>query len=104
MESTATVNNTLTQAFINIHGQLGLTVTKQKQIEDLFRRNSINVLHCQEINIDEESFNQCSYLNSNYTILQNNALNRYGTATIVRKISRWTLLVGPSSAVLIIFL
>ena len=83
---TATVNNTLTQAFINIHGQSGLTVTKQKQIEDLIDRNSIDILHCQEINIDEESFNQCSYLNSNYTILQNNALNRYGTATIVRNI------------------
>ena len=77
-------NNNISIAFLNVHGQSGLPVTKQKQIEDFMRRNRIDVLHCQEINIDDESFNQCNYIKSNYNIIENNALNKYGTATIVR--------------------
>ena len=52
-------NNILIQAFLNVHGQTGLPVTKQKQIEDFIHRNKIDILHCQEINIDEDSFSQC---------------------------------------------
>ena len=74
----------LTQAYLNVHGQTGLTVTKQKQIQDFIRRNQIDILHCQENNIDEESFSTCNYIISNFTIIQNNAQNRYGTASLVR--------------------
>ena len=80
------VNNVLIQAYLNIHGQTGLPVTKQKQIEDFMRRNQIDILHCQEIHIDEESFSQCNFITSNYNIIQNNALNKYGKATIVQNI------------------
>ena len=66
--------NILIQAYLNVHGQTGLPVTKQKQIEDFIRRNKIDILHCQEINIDEETFSQCNFITSNYNILQNNAL------------------------------
>ena len=38
--------NTVTQAFLNIHGQSGLPVKKQKQIEDFICRNRIYNLHC----------------------------------------------------------
>ena len=80
------VNNVLIQAYLNVHGQTGLPVTKQKQIEDFIRRNRIDILHCQEINIDEESFSHCNFINSNYNILQNNAVNKYGTATLVKNV------------------
>ena len=74
----------LTQAYLNVHGQSGLNVAKQNQIQDFILRNQIDILHCQEINIEEESFSQCNYINSNFTIIQNNAQNKYGTATIIR--------------------
>ena len=80
------VNNVLVIAYLNVQGQTGLPLTKQKQIEDFIRRNRVDVLHCQEINIDEESFSQCNFINSNFNILQNNAMNKYGTATLVKNI------------------
>ena len=68
-------NNILVQAFINIHGQTGLTLAKQSQIEDFICRNRVDILHCQEINIDDDSFSQCNYIKSNFNILPNNAVN-----------------------------
>ena len=78
-----TSNNTLNIAFLNLHGQTGFSVTKQKQVEDFIRRNCLDILHCQEINIDEESFSQCSYITSNFFIISNNAQNKFGTASII---------------------
>ena len=77
-------NNVLIQAFLNIHGQSGLNVAKQLQIEDFIRRNKVDILHCQEINIDDDSFSQCYYIKSNFNILPNNAVNKYGTASLVK--------------------
>ena len=79
-------NNILVQAFINIHGQTGLTLAKQSQIEDFICRNRVDILHCQEINIDDDSFSQCNYIKSNFNILPNNAVNKYGTASLVKNI------------------
>ena len=77
-------NKTLTIAYLNVHGQSGMSVSKQKQIEDFISRKSIDILHTQEINIEEDTFSQCNYILSNYHVIQNNALNKYGTATIIR--------------------
>ena len=78
------LENTITIGFLNIHGQSGLPVTKQKQIEDFIRRNNLDILNCQEINIEEEKFSQCNFLSSNYTVISNNAQKKYGTATIYK--------------------
>ena len=67
-----------------MHQQSGLNVAKQLQTQDFIQRNDIDILHCQEINIDEDSFKTCDILNANYDIHANNALNKYGTASIVR--------------------
>ena len=56
---------------------------KQKQIEDFISSYRIDILACQEINIDNESFSQCRQISQNYTTIQNNAMNRYGTAFII---------------------
>ena len=81
-------NNTLNISYLNMHGldtgQTGLQIPKQKQLEDFIRRNNIDVLHTQEINIVEDMFSQCHFLSSNYTSIQNNALNKYGTATFLK--------------------
>ena len=61
-----------------------MPITKQKQIEDFISRENIDILHLQEINIEEDTFSQCNYVLSNYHVVQNNAINKYGTASIIR--------------------
>ena len=78
------INNSINIAYLNLHGQSRFSEAKQKQIEDFISKHSIDILHCQEANIHEESFNQCSYIRSNFSIISNNAINKYGTASIVK--------------------
>ena len=47
--------NILTLAYMNIRGQSGLNVVKQVQMEHFIKFYQVDVLNCQEINIDEES-------------------------------------------------
>lgn len=68
---------------MNICQQTGMNESKQKQIQDFVLFNNIDILMCQEINIDDESFSDCQFLSSNFSIIQNNALNKYGTATFI---------------------
>ena len=75
----------LTVASLNIRGQTGLDISKQKQIEAFIKINNVDILHCQEIEISELSFESCSFIASNFEIIPNNSpLNKYGTATFVR--------------------
>ena len=74
----------MTIAYLNILGQTGLNISKQNQIEEFLKKNNIDILNCQETNIEEDSFSQCPYIISNYYILQNNTLNKYGTAVLVK--------------------
>ena len=71
-------------AILNIHGQSKLSLSKQHQIEDFVKSENVDVLHCQEINVNEDSFKQCRYLNSQFNLIPNNALNEYGTACFVK--------------------
>ena len=77
-------SNILTVAHLNIHGQSGLSLAKQKQIEDFIKFNDIDILHCQEINVTEEAFQDCNFIKSSFNIIKNNAINRYGTASLVK--------------------
>ena len=77
-------DNILTLAYLNIHGQSKLSETKQVQIEDILKFYKIDVAHLQEIEISDESFANCNFLNSTYSIISNNAPNQYGTSTLVK--------------------
>ena len=82
---TLSSSNDLIVASINIRGQTGLNVSKQKQIENLLKMYKIDILHCQEIEIDDFTFEACSFLQAHYDIIPNNSPNnKYGTASIVR--------------------
>ena len=48
------------------------------------KHEHIDILHCQEINLKEDSFGTCKYLNSQFNVISNNALNGYGTANYVK--------------------
>ena len=68
---------------MNIRGQTGLDTAKQVQIEHFLKFHNIDILHCQEINILSESFENCDFINSSYYIISNNASNKYGTCSFV---------------------
>ena len=76
-------NNYINIAFMNIHGQTGLDESKQVQIENFIKSYKIDILNCQEINIDENSFKNCNLITSSYTSIINNAENKYGTCCFV---------------------
>ena len=75
--------NTINIAYMNIHGQTGLDIVKQVQIENFIRNHKIDILNCQEINISADSFENCDLVNSSYSIISNNAINKYGTCCFV---------------------
>ena len=77
-------NNTVNIAYMNICGQTGLNRSKQRQIEEFLKKNNIDILNCQEINVEEDTFAQCPFITSNYSILPNNAINKYGTAVLIK--------------------
>ena len=68
---------------MNVHGQSGMNIAKQVQIENFLRTYRIDILNCQEINISSESFESCELINSSYNIIANNASNKYGTCCFV---------------------
>ena len=69
---------------MNIRGQTGLSIDKQIQIENYLKVNNCDILNLQEAQIDEDTFSECNFISSNYSILANNAENKYGTASIVK--------------------
>ena len=75
--------NILTLAYINLRGQTGLEVSKQVQIERFLQTYNIDILHCQEANIIDSTFEACNFINSSYGIITNNATNKYGTCSLV---------------------
>ena len=76
-------SNFINIAYMNIRGQTGLDLKKQVQIENFLKTYEIDILNCQEINILNESFENCEFVNSSYDIITNNASNKYGTCCLV---------------------
>ena len=81
--SSISLSSTLTISYINIRGQTGLNYSKQVQIESFIRTYKPDILHLQEINVTSDTFEKCEMINSNYNIISNNAVNKYGTASLV---------------------
>ena len=77
-------SNVVNLAYMNIRGQTGLKLDKQLQIENFILQNDIDILHCQEIDVSEDTFNECNLISSSYNIITNNSQNKYGTATFVK--------------------
>jgi exonuclease III len=75
--------STINIAYMNVQGQTGLNISKQVQIENFLRNCKIDILNCQEINIYPDSFENCEFVNSSYSIVSNNASNKYGTCCFV---------------------
>ena len=74
----------LTIGYINIRGQSGLSVPKQLQIEAFAKLNKCDIINLQEAHLDSESFTSCDFIQKNFSIIENNSDNKYGTASLIK--------------------
>ena len=74
----------ITVAYLNCRGQTGFTISKQLQIEKFLQNHEIDILHLQESRIEDDTFTECNFISSSYSVIQNNSHNQYGTASLVR--------------------
>ena len=77
------MNKSLKIGYLNLRAQTGFGTTKQLQVEHFVKQHMFDILHLQEAQILEDSFETCEYITSNYTILTNNARNPYKAQPIV---------------------
>ena len=71
-------------SYLSLRGQTGLQVEKQFQVENFIKENHCDILHLQEAQIDEDTFSSCNFITNNFSLIVNNAENKYGTASIVK--------------------
>ena len=67
-------------ATLNCYRQSGFG--SAKQISNFISQHKLDVVHFQEINLDEDSFGESS-ISSLFDIYPNNSVTGYGTGTIV---------------------
>ena len=77
-------NSSLVISYMNIHGQSNIPTAKQLQIQDFIKYNKIDILHMQEIQIQENTFSDCDFISSSFNLISNNSENQYGTASLIR--------------------
>ena len=75
---------TLSVGFLNIYGQTNFNQAKVNQIEFLVKTNKIDILHLQETNISEETFENSNYLKNNYQILFQNNESGFGVCSLIK--------------------
>ena len=71
-------------SYLSLRGQTGLQVEKQFQVENFIKENHCDILHLQEAQIYEDTFSSCNFITNNFSLIVNNAENKYGTASIVK--------------------
>ena len=76
--------STLRIAFLNVCGQSKLPVSKQIQIEDFIKHHKLDILHLQEVDVNDTTFESCPIISSSFTIIPNNSPTQYGTASLVK--------------------
>ena len=97
------MSSKITVAYLNCRGQSGFNVSKQLQIQSFLQNYSIDILHLQECRIEDDTFDQCKFLTSNYSVLKNNSQNEYGTASILKNYFNPEKIILHSSGRVIIF-
>ena len=74
---------TINIAYLNTYGQSGMNLAKQAQLEHFLAFNKIDILNCQETNIDSDCFDSCDFISANYEVVVNNANNKYSTCCLI---------------------
>ena len=70
--------------YINTRGQTKFTLEKQMQIDDLNRHYKSDIIHLQEVDVDGNVFEHCSFIKNNFSVISNNSPTGYGTLSLVK--------------------
>ena len=54
------------------------------QIEDFIKHQRLDILHLQEVEVNDSTFESCPVISSCFTIIPNNSPTQYGTASLVK--------------------
>ena len=75
----------LNVAYINCYSQSKFPISKQLEIKNFICQNNLDIVHLQEIKVDQDSFSQCNFISMNFNIFANNKPDgsHYGTASVV---------------------
>ena len=93
----------LTISYLNIRGQTGFKLDKQFQVEEFLKQSKSDILHLQEIHMEDDSFEQCNYIKSNFSVISNNAVNKYGTASLVKNDLEYQNILCDTNGRIIVF-
>ena len=93
----------LTISYLNIRGQNGFKLDKQFQVEEYLKQSKSDILHLQEIHMEDDSFEQCNYIKSNFSVISNNAVNKYGTASLVKNDLEYQNILCDTNGRIIVF-
>ena len=61
-----------------------MSLSKQLLIQDLLRVYKIDILACQEVSVNNDTFNNCDFISANYTLVSNNSHNEFGTLFLIK--------------------
>ena len=59
------VNKSFKVGYLNLRAQTGFGTTKQAQVEHFVKQHMFDILHLQEAQILEDSFETCDFITSN---------------------------------------
>lgn len=80
----ANVKNSIKILYLNTYGQTKFTVEKQFQIQDMVIHYKCDIIHLQETDCKDDTFESCNFLNNNYNLIKNNSSSKFGTASLVK--------------------
>ena len=69
--------------YLNIQGQTTLKQSKIDQIAFILLHHKLDVLHLQETNIYEDTFDYCASIRDNYQVISQNNESGFGTCSLV---------------------
>ena len=70
--------------YLNVQGQTKMTLDKQMQINDFIQYHKFDIVHFQEIDFNDDTFQSCLFILNNYNIITNNSATTYGTASMIK--------------------
>ena len=74
---------TLLVATLNLRGQTRMPLSKLLQLEELLKTIKPAIVFFQESQLQNNTFENCPYINSNFQLLINNSPTGYGTGALI---------------------
>ena len=76
--------NYLNVLFSNVRMQTGFGLEKQQEIESFIKRFNLDIVHLQEVHINDDTFLHCNFIRNNFNLVFNNNEAKTGTACLIK--------------------